>query len=169
MPDVDVQAIAMVALAIFALIYALYTKGIYNETKKQRLNASQPVIWPSISLSQTNARPGHKWSKLEVILVNIGNGPALEVVASPGVVLGEGHPQRISYLTAGGKEDLCFPLVFTDEEVPPVGEYEFLVEWRDLHKSGPYFQAKLPFSLQLVKRPELDYLDKLPTTLRSGF
>ncbi len=121
-----------------------------SELRQQRLNASQPVIWPNIV-----------WmTSLEVQLLNLGNGPALEVDAF--LVSGSERKehQRVDCLVPGDTRILNFlseifeygPLgmKLCDALKKAAGEYTLLVEWRDLHTSGPYFQARLPFILQLV-------------------
>ena len=128
-----------------------------QELRQQRISASQPVLWPKIL--------GWDFNNLEVIFENIGNGPALDI----DIYLGRGEDLVItdcehtwySYIVAGGNNIHNFlrQSLGSDGQggtMPPdssvlsklVGKYALLVEWRDLYKSGPFFQAKLPFSLE---------------------
>jgi hypothetical protein len=124
--------------------------------KQQRINASQPTLWPMIW--------GWTSNKLEVICQNIGNGPALDIDIYLGrgenPIISDCEHKRYSYLVAGDKEEHFF-LVQWGECGPMgldllassvidnlLGKYTLLVEWRDLYKSGPFFQAKLPFNLE---------------------
>jgi hypothetical protein len=49
-----------------------------------------------------------------------------------------------------------------------VGKYTLLVEWCDLRMSGPFFQARLPFSLEidsagnLSAKEEVVNIDRIP-------
>jgi hypothetical protein len=132
------------------------TKKMAEEMRQQRLSASQPVVWPMIW--------GWSANLLEVIFENIGNGPALDV----DVYLGRGEEPIIrdsehrwySYIVAGAREKANFlklpgsfgatGLVLDSNLVSElVGEYTLLVEWRDLHMSGPFFRAKLPFRIEM--------------------
>ena len=133
-----------------------------GEMRLQRLTASQPVVWPSI----------YRWDSehdhLIVLFENIGNGPALDI----DIFLGRGKDPIIrdsehtwySYIIAGDRREHGFLEVPDSIRSfhPPalykkiiawqrglVGEYTLLVEWRDLHMSGPFFQAKLPFTLEV--------------------
>jgi len=128
-----------------------------QELRQQRISASQPIVWPMIA--------GWKIYRLEVDIENIGNGPALDI----DIYLGRGEDLIISdcehtcfsYVIAGEKKNHDFLIQkrsFTAMGAEPldssvinklVGKYTLLVEWRDLYKSGPFFQAKLPFSLEI--------------------
>ena len=158
-----VSVVITVVLVCITAYYAIETRRIARaaaeqtqELRQQRINASQPVLWPMIW--------GWSGNKLEVIYENIGNGPALNI----DIYLGRGEDPIISdcehkwcsYIIAGEKKTHDF-LTHTLEYGPLgakpldssainklVGKYTLLVEWRDLNKSGPFFQAKLPFSLE---------------------
>jgi hypothetical protein len=146
-----------------ALKQAEASNEMVAEMRQQRLNASQPVIWPRI--------PGWNYNDngLIVRFENIGNGPALDI----DIFLGTGDDPIIkdcehdwySYLTAGDKNESEFlvqGLVFNSHggRAPLnssilnnifnklVGKYTLLVEWCDLYMSGPFFQARLSFSLE---------------------
>ncbi len=159
-----ITAISMVALFVVTGIYAWRTHVISKaaekqaeEMRQQRLSASQPVVWPMIQGLSTNA--------LEVVFENIGNGPALDV----DIYLGRGEEPIIkdsehrwySYIVAGDNKKTTFfkPPVSSDSMggfvmdlnlvAKLVGKYTLLIEWRDLHISGPFFQAKLPFTIEI--------------------
>jgi hypothetical protein len=128
-----------------------------EELRQQRVNASQPVLWPMIW--------GWDGSKLEVILENIGNGPALDIdiylYRGEDLVVSDCEYVWYSYMTASGRKNHKFlaqprrqtamgaELPGLDTLKKLVGKYTILVEWRDLYKSGPFFQAKLPFNLAM--------------------
>ena len=127
-----------------------------QELRQQRISASQPVLWPKIL--------GWDFNNLEVIFENIGNGPALDI----DIYLGRGEDPKLSECEhiryshmIAGKEKIHNFLTHALEQSPLgakpldsnvlsklVGKYILIVEWRDLYKSGPFFQAKLPFSLE---------------------
>jgi hypothetical protein len=123
------------------------SKAMAEEMRQQRLNASQPVIWPTISWN-----PNDKC--LDVYLGNIGNGPALDV----DIFVGRGKEPAIadcehewfSYIVQGGGVHHRFfrqsPLKQFDPDAL-LGEYTVFVEWRDLHSTGPFFQARLSADL----------------------
>ena len=154
-----------VVLVCVTFYYALETRRIARaaaeqaqELRQQRVSASQPVIWPNIV--------GWKIYRLEVDFKNIGNGPALNI----DIFIGRGdEPKyegnehiRYSYMVAQEKETHNFlmlqnsaqdsygqPSPDKDTLANLAGRYTLLVEWRDLYKSGPFFQAKLPFCLEM--------------------
>ena len=158
-----VSVVITVVLVCITAYYALETRRIARaaaeqaqELRQQRISASQPVLWPMIL--------GWDLNKLEVIFENIGNGPALDI----DIYLGRGEDPKLSecehirysYMIAG-KEKIHNFLTHTLEQSPLgakpldsnvlsklVGKYILIVEWLDLYKSGPFFQAKLPFSLE---------------------
>lgn len=129
------------------------SKKMAEEMRQQRLTASQPVIWPTI----------WGWDdvedRLDVHLVNVGNGPALDI----DFFLGRGEDPMItdcehkwkSYIAAGDKVEHSFlEAPYDDKErfqywAQFAGKYTLVVEWRDLYESGPFFQATLPFTLEL--------------------
>ena len=90
----DPQWLNLIILAVLAAItfyYALETRRIARsaaeqalELRQQRINASQPVLWPMIW--------GWGGNKLEVIFENIGNVPALDI----DIYLGRGEDLVIS-------------------------------------------------------------------------
>jgi hypothetical protein len=148
-----------------------------QELRQQRIHASQPILWPVIQ----------KWNynQLDVNFENIGNGPALDVdiYLGPGenLVISDCEHQRYSYVVAGEKKTHNFLRQALQDDgmggtIPPdssvlsklMGKYTLLVEWRDLYKSGPFFQAKLPFSLEidsegkLYIKEDVVVIDKLP-------
>ena len=158
-----VNVIILAVLAVITAYYAFETRTIARaaaeqaqELKQQRISASQPVLWPMIW--------GWSGNKLEVICENIGNGPALDI----DIYLGRGEDPIISdcehkwcsYIIAGERETHSFLthiLEYGPLGAKPLdssiinklaGRYTLLAEWRDLYKSGPFFQAKLPFSLE---------------------
>lgn len=140
-----------------AIEQAEATRKMAEEMRQQRLSASQPVVWPMIWGLSTDA--------LTVFFENIGNGPALDV----DIYLGRGEEPIIrdsehrwySYIVAGEKEKTTFlkPPISSDNAggfeldlslvAKLVGKYTLLVEWRDLHMSGPFFRAKLPFIIEI--------------------
>lgn len=178
-----VSVVITVVLVCITAYYALETRRIARaaaeqaqELRQQRIGASQPVLWPMIW--------GWNGNKLEVIFENIGNGPALDI----DIYLGRGEDLVInncehtwySYMVAGEKETHNF-LTHTLEQSPlgaePIdsnvlsklmGKYILIVEWRDLYKSGPFFQAKLPFSLdinsdgKLYAKEGVVFIDQIP-------
>lgn len=145
----NVQAMTMIVLVAVTTIYVMITQGMLRELRQQRLNASQPVIWPSV---------GWKLG-LEVQLLNLGNGPALEVDAF--LVSGSELKEHrgVDLLLPGETSELHFlseifhagatGMSLREGCKKAAGEYTLLVEWRDLHTSGPYFQARLPFIMQV--------------------
>ena len=154
-----------VVLVCITGYYALETRRIARATaeqaqelRQQRISASQPVLWPMIL--------GWETYRLEVIFENIGNGPALDI----DIFIGRGEEPmfeksehvRYSYMVAQEKKKDNFLMLQNlnqDSYGQPspdrntlahiTGKYTLLVEWRDLYKSGPFFQAKLPFSLEI--------------------
>lgn len=140
-----------------AVEQAKASNKMVEEMRQQRLTASQPVVWPMVWGLSTKA--------LEVVFENIGNGPALDI----DVYLGRGEEPMIrdsehrwySYIVAGENKTTTFlkPPVSSDGMggfvvdsslvAKFVGEYTLLVEWRDLHMSGPFFRAKLPFTIEI--------------------
>lgn len=129
-----------------------------QELRQQRISASQPVIWPMLV--------GWKTYRLEVDFENIGNGPALDIDIFVGrgdkPILEDSEHIRHSYMVAREKRKHNFlmpqdspqdsygqPSPSKDTLSNIAGEYTLLVKWRDLYKSGPFFQAKLPFSLEI--------------------
>ena len=96
-----------VVLVCITFYYALETRRIAraeveqsHELRQQRINASQPVIWPMIV--------GWEIYRLEVIFENIGNGPALDI----DIYIGQGEEPmfeesehiRYSYMIAREKQ-----------------------------------------------------------------
>ncbi len=170
----DSQWVNVIILAVLAAItayYAYHTRRIAKtsadateaaieqakELKQQRISASQPVVWPTIK--------GWNVYRLEVVFENIGNGPALDINIFVGrgeePILGDSEHRRYSYMVAQEKKKENFLMLQNpnqDSYGQPspdkdtlrniTGKYTLLVEWRDLYKSGPFFQAKLPFSLE---------------------
>jgi len=152
-------------LVCITAYYALETRSIAKaaaeqaqELRQQRISASQPVLWPKVL--------GWNFNNLEVIFENIGNGPALDIdiYLCRGEDLGISDCQYTwySYIVAGEKKIHNFLRQPLGEDgqggtTPPdsnvisklVGKYTLLVEWHDLYKSGPFFQARLPFSLEM--------------------
>ncbi len=141
------------------------SKKMAEEVRQQRLSASQPVVWPSIYCWDSGN------DHLVVLFENIGNGPALDV----DIFLGRGEEPIIrdsehkwySYIIAGDRREHGFielpdsiksfhpPVLYekiTTWQRGLIGEYTLLVEWRDLYMSGPFFQAKLPFTLEVDSR-----------------
>jgi len=147
-----------------------------QEVRLQRISASQPVVWPMIW--------GWQSHELTVILENIGNGPALDIdiYIGRGVdpIIGDCEHKWYSYMTAGEQKDHTFlrqPRKLTATGELPlelsvlsslVGKYTLFVEWRDLYMSGPFFQARLPFNLEmdpagnLSTREEGVNIDRIP-------
>ena len=135
------------------------SKKMAEEMRQQRLSASQPLVWPSI----------WGWDfgndRLDFLFENVGNGPALDV----DIFLGRGEDPIIrecehrwySYIIAGDRKkgDFLHPPDSILQPLGPetqdkivnwlVGEYTLLVEWRDIYMSGPFFQAKLPFTFEI--------------------
>lgn len=160
-----VNVIILAVLAVITAYYARETRRIAKtseeqakELKQQRISSSQPVVWPMIS--------GWKVYYLEVVFENIGNGPALDVDIFIGrgekLMFEDSEHIRHSYMVAGEKKINNFlmlqnlnqdaygqPSPDKDTLAHITGKYTLLVEWRDLYKSGPFFQAKLPFSLEI--------------------
>ena len=159
-----VSVVITVVLVCITAYYAFETRRIARATaeqaqelRQQRISASQPVLWPMIL--------GWDLNKLEVIFENIGNGPALDI----DIYLGRGEAPKLSecehirhsYMIAGKEKIdnfLTQPLKNGPMGAEPLdssvinkleGKYTLLVEWYDLYKSGPFFQAKLPFSLEI--------------------
>lgn len=153
-----------VVLVFVTVYYAWQTKIIAkaaaeqtSELRQQRISASQPVIWPMIS--------GWNFNKLKVTFENIGNGPALDIdiylSRVEDLIISKCEHIKYSYMIAGEKKIeniLTQPLrngplgpAPLDSSVLSklIGKYTLLVEWCDLYKSGPFFQAKLPFSLEM--------------------
>ncbi|MGA2670839.1 MAG: hypothetical protein ABSF21_05450 [Dehalococcoidia bacterium] len=129
-----------------------------QELRQQRISASQPIVWPMIA--------GWKIYRLEVDIENIGNGPALDIDIFVGrgddPIYEDNNHERHSYMIAREKRKHNFlipqnptqdsygqPSPDKDTLANIAGKYTLLVEWRDLYKSGPFFQAKLPFSLEI--------------------
>jgi len=160
-----VSVVVTVVLVCITAYYALETRRIARaaveqaqELRQQRISASQPVVWPMIV----------EWEiyRLEVVFENIGNGPALDIDIYVGrgeePMLGDSEHIRYSYMVAQEKKKENFlmlqnPIQDSYGQPSPdmetlahiTGKYTLLVEWRDLYKSGPFFQAKLPFSLEI--------------------
>ena len=128
-----------------------------QELRQQRISASQPVLWPKIL--------GWDFNNLEVIFENIGNGPALDIDIYLGrgedLVISDCEHTWFSYMVAGGNKIHKFLRQPLGDDgmggaIPPdssvlsklMGNYTLVVEWRDLYKSGPFFQAKLSLSLE---------------------
>jgi len=164
----DPQWLNLIILAVLAAItfyYALATKRIARaaaeqaqELRQQRISASQPIVWPMIA--------GWKIHRLEVDFENIGNGPALDIDIFVGrgddPIYEDNNHVRHSYMVAREKRKHNFlmpqnptqdsygqPSPDKDTLANIAGKYTLLVKWRDLYKSGPFFQAKLPFSLEI--------------------
>ena len=129
-----------------------------RELRQQRISASQPVVWPMIM--------GWNIYRLEVVFENIGNGPALDIDIFIGrgeePMLEDSEHVRHSYMVAREKKKHAFlipPTTAVDAYGNPsydrdtlahiTGKYTLLVEWRDIYMSGPFFQSKLPFSLEI--------------------
>ena len=150
-----------------------------KELRQQRISASQPVVWPMIV--------GWNVYRLEVVLENIGNGPALDIDIFIGrgeepMLEDSGHV-RHSYMLAREKKKYDLLMLHTpnadsygqpspdrDTLAHITGKYTLLVEWRDIYKSGPFFQSKLTFRLELdssdklsVKEEEGVAIDCIPT------
>ena len=187
-----VSVVVTVVLVFITFYYALQTRKIARaaieqaraeveqaqELRQQRIGASQPVLWPMIWGWCTN--------ELRVTFENIGNGPALDidVYLSRGedLVINDCEHTRYSYMVAGENRNHDF-LTHTLEQGPLgaksidsnvlsklMGKYILIVEWRDLYKykSGPFFQAKLPFSLDknsdgsLYAKEGVIFIDQIP-------
>lgn len=146
-------------MAKAALKQAEASNAMVDEMKQQRINASQPVLWPIVI--------GWAYLGLQISIQNIGNGPALDI----DIYLGRGNDPMMndcehewsSYL-GGGNSSSCHFLresVIKDKEKVVVadpkyiGDYTVFVEWRDLHMSGPFFQAKLSFYLDIDSNGDL--------------
>lgn len=166
-----VSVVVTVVLVCITAYYALETRRIaraaaeqVQELRQQRMSASQPIVWPMIV--------GWKIYRLEVDFENIGNGPALDI----DIFVGRGEEPmfedsehiRHSYMVAREKSKHNFlmpqnptqdsygqPSPDKDTLANIAGKYTLLVEWRDLYKSGPFFQAKLPFSLEMTSAGKL--------------
>jgi peptidoglycan/xylan/chitin deacetylase (PgdA/CDA1 family) len=154
-----------VVLVCITGYYAYQTRRIARaaaeqaqELRQQRISASQPVIWPKVV--------GWEVYILKAAFENIGNGPALDI----DIFIGCGEEPiseycdhvRHSYMIAGEKREHYFlksdtrnidgyghPNPDRDDLAQIAGKYILLVEWRDLYKSGPFFRASLPFSLEI--------------------
>ncbi|MDP2918714.1 MAG: hypothetical protein Q8O43_00645 [Dehalococcoidia bacterium] len=160
-----VSVVVTVVLVCITAYYALETRIIARATaeqaqelRQQRISASQPVLWPMIM--------GWDFNNLKVIFENIGNGPALDIdiylCRGEDLAISDCEYTWYSYMVAGEKKIHNFlrqPLgddgqggtMAPDSSVISklMGKYTLLVEWHDLYKSGPFFQAKLPFSLEI--------------------
>ena len=123
-------------------------------------------------------------NELAVVFENIGNGPALDIDIYVGrdtdPIIKDCEHLWYSYMTVGEKKNHTFlrqPYERTATGVQPlepeilkglVGQYTLLVEWRDLHMSGLFFQARLPFKLELdsannlVTKEEGANIDRIP-------
>lgn len=141
---------ATIGLIVVTLMYVMVTKRILDETRRQRVNASQAVIWPDVY-----------WSSDSLIhtLYNIGNAPALKVnvriqnelimlfgFISPGDKKEggwrpDGFPSRP--ITASGSGD--YDKESLKRIAGLVGPYLLVVTWEDLMEQ--HFEARLLFSL----------------------
>ena len=148
-----------------------------RELQQQRISASQPVVWPAIV--------GWKINRLDVDFENIGNGPALDI----DIIVGSGDEPmsehceyvRHGYMVAGEKKEHHFltadfdyknsyglPGFHSNTLSRKAGKYILLIEWRDLYQSGPFFQARLPFDLEIDSEGRLSVnegvvvIDKVP-------
>lgn len=144
-----------VGLVVVTLMYVIFTKRILDEMRRQRLNASQAVIWPVV------------WWKeyyLEVTLNNIGNAPALkvkvflqdELIITSRSHIPQGDKVVFRCLEPGGGAPRLEPLTpmgidvgeeFLKRIAGLVGQYLLVVTWDDLLEQ--HFEAKLLFSLQV--------------------
>jgi len=158
-----VSVVVTIVLVCITAYYALETRRIASaaaeqaqELRQQRISASQPIVWPMIV--------GWKIYRLAVHLENIGNGPALDIDIH--IVRGETPISNehvwYSYFIPGEKKEHSFlepatttpdsygqPTLDIETKTHIAGNYTLFVEWHDLYKSGPFFQAKLPFSLEM--------------------
>jgi len=148
-----------------------------KELRQQRISASQPIIWPMIM--------GWNIYRLEVVFENIGNGPALDIDIFIGrgeePMLEDSEHVRHSYMVAREKKKHAFlmlPTTAVDAYGQPIhdmdtlahitGKYTLLVEWRDIYMSGPFFQSKLTFCLELDSSGKLSakeeevVIDRIP-------
>jgi hypothetical protein len=172
-------------LACITAYYAFETRRIARaaaeqaqELRQQRISASQPVIWPKVV--------GWEVYILKAAFENIGNGPALDI----DIFIGCGEEPicdhvRHSYMVAGEKKEHYFlksdtrntdgyghPNPDRDDLAQIAGKYILLVEWCDLYKSGPFFRASLPFSLEidpegkLRAKEDIVVIDRVPEKKR---
>lgn len=146
---------ATIGLLVVTLMYVISTKRIADETRRQRLNASQAVIWPVVW-----------WREyyLEITLNNIGNAPVLktEVFLQDKLIIHarshipQGDKVVFRCLEPGGglprREPLTPVGIDREEEflkriAALVGQYPMVVRWYDL--LDQHFEATLLFSLQV--------------------
>lgn len=155
---------ALLALVFVTLLYVMVMKEIFYETRRQRLSASQAVMWPVILWKGQE-------DFAELTLNNIGNAPAINVkvflqddliYADPSYFTAQGEGAVLRCLdlpspveqTALGAIGRVVNEGFLKRLASLEGKYQLVVNWDDLLEQ--HFEARLLFNLWVDSSSEFN-------------